>query len=165
MTKYDKKTLIFSAGAAVGVLQTVASREWGICPLIGGYLPSIWNRSGVVGNIILGTLVLGISQGTKLFNKSATAKNFFTIYSTTILVGGFVNAVFPTGTTPPPAGLGLRNQALGGNGVYTHNYYNAPTSGLFYRRPQSPARGFGSDITRNPMAMIPTEIPYNQVIS
>lgn len=163
MAKIDKQAMIYGAGAGLGVLQTVASREWGVCPLIGGYLPGNWNRSGCIGNIILGALIFGISQGTKLLNKNKKAKDFLTLYGSTILIGGLVNGIFPSATTPS-AGRGLALRRTGGNGVYTSSYYNAPP-GNYYRRPQSPARGFGSDITRNPMAMIPTEIPYNQIIS
>ena len=162
MQKFDKKTLIYGAGAGLGVIQTVASREWGICPLIGGYLPPNWNRSGVIGNIIFGTLVLGISQYTKLFKKHTYIKGALTVYGMAIIAGGFVNALVPSSI--PSAGQGMALRRTAGNGVYTASYYPG-FQGNFYRRPQSPARGFGSDVTRNPMAMIPTTVPYNQIVS
>jgi len=56
------------------------------------------------------------------------------------------------------------SQELSGRGNVTNKYYPNYT-GTFYRREQSPARGFGSDVTRNPMAKIPTKIPYNKIIS
>jgi len=165
--KPDKKSLVVSAGAGLGVIQTIYTKELGLFPVIGDYLPPPWGKWSTIGNILIGGIVFGLTTFTNILNKSHNYINTaLQVYGLTTLVGGLANGVFETslGLSGRGAALSAYGQLAGGNGFFTSDYYNAP-QGNFYRRPQSPAKGFGSDITKNPMAAIPTTIPYNKIIS
>jgi len=168
--KIDKSTMVFGAGAAVGVSQTVIFREYvdstfGPIPGIGGYIPHPWGNWSSLGNIIIGGVAFGISQFTNLI-KNRDFKGFLFTYGMTTLIGGFMNGILTTPALPARAPSFQAALVGQGPGAYvTSDYYPYYTGGTFVRRPQSPARGYGSDVTKNPMAAIPTKIPTNKILA
>jgi len=193
--KPDKKTVTMGAGAGVALVQTFLTRKYATnVPFIGDILPTNWGQWNTLGNILIGGVAYGLALNAKYFKKKKKAdlKNFLTIYGMTLVVGGIMNGLFPGRVSSEGlaklqgnARMGLRRQAPNGRlgvspmtgrtsavpmsqaveaGHYTQTYYPG-FQGNFYRRPQLRARGFASDVTTNPMAAIPTEIPYNHIIA
>jgi len=193
--KPGKKTVTMGAGAGVALVQTFLTRKFATnVPFIGDILPTNWGQWNTLGNILIGGVAYGLALNAKYFKKKKKAdlKNFLTIYGMTLVVGGIMNGLFPGGVASGGlsrlqgnAGMGLRRQAPNGRlgvspmtgrtaavpmsqaveaGHYTPEYYPR-FQGNFYRRPQTMAKGFGSYVATNPMATIPTEIPYNHIIS
>ena len=157
MLELDKKTMVVSAGAGLGVIQTIWSKQWGLFPGIGGMMPAPWGKWSTIGNILIGGVVFGITTFTKLLASHNFVNTALQVYGITALIGGLANGVFETT-------LGAHLPAGGRpNGYFTKQYY-PDVQGTFYRRPQSPAKGFGSDVTKNPMAAIPTKIGYNKIL-
>ena len=158
------KVVSMGAGIGLGSVQ-VAITE--------GFIDPKWHT---FGNIVLGGLAVAVSQLTNLI-KNEDTKDFLTAYGFTAAIGGVVQGVFPVvlkavarngrlGISPLTGNVAAVPLSEGGttNGYRTGSYYPR-FSGSFYRRPQSRARGFASDVTRNPMASIPTKIPYNMILS
>ena len=158
------KVISMGAGIGLGSVQ-VAITE--------GFVDPNWHT---FGNIVLGGLAVAVSQLTNLI-KDENTKDFLTAYGFTAAIGGIVQGVFPVvlkavarngrlGVSPLTGNVAAVPLAEGGttNGRYTGSYYPG-FSGSFYRRPQSKAKGFASNVTRNPMAAIPTEIPYNIILA
>jgi len=165
--KLDKATMVFGAGAAVGVSQTIIFREYlGPIPGIGDYVPHPWGNWSSLGNIIIGSIAFGVSQFTNIV-KNSDFKGFLMAYGMTTLIGGFMNGILPGPTLITRARAPVSAALVGqGPGAYiTSDYYPGFTGGTFVRRPQSPAKGFGSDVTKNPMAAIPTTIPTNKILA
>jgi len=164
MAKFSEETIV-AGGAGVAIVQNIIFRnyvdpQFGLIPYIGGYLGPIWGRWSTLGNIILGGIAFGLSQFTNVIsNKSYTANSFLKIYGITTLIGGIVSGVLPS----PAAATLSQAQAPTGNGYVTSTYYPG-VRGTFYRRPQSRAKGFASDVTINPMAAIPTKVPTNKIL-
>lgn len=151
--KIDKETIITGAGAGIGVVQILVTKKYdGLIPFIGGFIPYPWGNYSTLGNIILGGITTGISLTGKI---PGIANNVLTGYGITALFGGIVNGILDTVV----AGAFTASR----NGYYTEEYY-PKFVGQFYRRPESRARGWASDVTRQPMAAIPTEIPYNKIL-
>jgi len=151
-------------GAGVGVAQTIITEQY---DMVIPYLPSNFNKLSNAGNVIIGGLVFGISYFTTLVrSKSIPLYEFLTVYGFTTLIGGLINTFLPSTTTARASGAGGYVATLPGgrNGYITHDYYPNFT-GTFVRRPASRAKGFASDVTINPMAAIPTTIPYNKILS
>lgn len=152
------------AGVAFGSVQLAVTRYYITDPK--------WNT---FGNIILGGIALGITQLTNLIKDKST-KTVAMTYGFTALIGGLMNGIMPIalraiagaklGVSPLTGNVAAVPLAEGGitDGYYTETYYPGFQGG-FYRRPQTRAAGFGSDVTRNPMAAIPTEIPYNKILA
>jgi len=151
--KMVKEIIVTGAGAGVGVVQILVTKKYdGLFPLIGGYIPYPWGNYSTLGNILIGGVAFGISTFTKLL--SGDIKTFLQIYGITALIGGIANGILDTVVGAFTAS---------GNGYYTEEYYPA-FEGQFYRRPESRARGFASDVTTQPMAAIPTKIPYGKIL-
>lgn len=151
--RIDKTLMVNGAGATVGLVQTVFTKEYltGI-PYIDTIIPYPWNQWNSLGNILIGGTAFILSQFTNLIRNN-NLNAFLSMYGITALIGGIMNGLFPIA----PAA------SAGGNGYYTSTYYPY-FRGSFYNRPASRAQGFASDVTRNPMAAIPTTIPYNKVL-
>ncbi|MBU0959250.1 MAG: hypothetical protein KKB31_04880 [Nanoarchaeota archaeon] len=158
-TPVSNKTLVYGAGAGVGIVQVALSTKWGQFP-VGGVQPP-WGNWSAIGNIVIGAIVLGVTGYTKWFTKHTDWKNFLQMYGISVLIGGIVSGTqLANGTS---AGYRASMPVLGGaNGYFSSTYYPG-FKGTFYDRPETRARGFGSDVTRNPMAAIPTTIPYNVI--
>ena len=156
------KDLSIGTGVGIGTVQLVA---------IVKYLPGqVWP---VFGNIVIGGLALAAS----IYKyKRGTAHYSLLGYGFTTLFGGLVTGIMAA--TGWAAGAGARADAQARqmamaqeqamvapyNGYLTHEYYPG-VQGDFVRRPESRARGFASDVTINPMASIPTTIPYGHIIA
>jgi len=163
-------------GVGIGTVQIVA---------IAKYLPGrLWP---VFGNIVIGGLALAAG-----IYKWKTGVNHYIAmaYGFTTLLGGLATGIMDAaGWAARARGLGVRGygqpltdqqrmqrhnalygttnlppRGTGLNGYLTNQYYPG-VQGKFYRRPQSRARGFASDVTINPMAAIPTTIPYGHIIA
>jgi len=163
--KPEKATMILGAGAAVGVSQTVIFREYlGPIPVIGDYIPHPWGNWSSLGNIIIGGIAFGVSQFTDILKNHRDFKGFLLTYGMTTLIGGFMNGILagPAALRAAPFPATLVGQ---GPGAYITSDYYPGFRGTFVRRPQSPARGYGSDVTRNPMASIPTKVPTNKILA
>lgn len=124
------------------------------------------------GNIVLGGAAIAVSSLTNWI-KNENANDILMAYGFTAAIGGIVQGVFPVVLAMANGRLGVspltgRTAAVYGgrraNGYYTSTYY-PDFAGNFYRREQSRARGFASDATINPMAAIPTKVPYNKILS
>ena len=100
LERETKETMIMGAGAGVGVIQTVLTKQYidpqfGPIPYIGTMLPAPWGNWSTLGNIIIGGVFFGVGAFTDIIkNKSYTLNNFLTIYGITTLVGGVMNGVF-----------------------------------------------------------------------
>jgi len=156
-----KPTIVVGAGAGIGVAQTVAFKQYldpmyGNVPGIGDMLPDPWGKISVLGNILIGGIAFGISQFTTLVSrKNVDFNQFLKMYGLTTLIGGFANGAMYYSAY----GASLPG---GRNGFVTKTYY-PNYKGTFVRRPASRAKGFASDVTVNPMAAIPTRVPYNVI--
>lgn len=141
-------------GVGLGSLQIVATEQYVTDPQ--------WKTWG---NVIIGGIALGITQFTNWTKDNSTIDKVVLCYGWTTLLGGMIKmipGIFPTALRAAPvraAGLSSGTR----NGYYTPTYYPSEI-GRFYRRPASRAKGFGSDITINPMAAIPTRVPYNEIL-
>lgn len=156
------KTISIGAGIGIGSVQLAVTE---------GFTDPKWRT---YGNIILGGLAVAITQLTNLI-KDESFKNFVMAYGFTAAFGGIIKGVFPLalnilsggrlGVSPLTGKIAAVPLEEGGttNGYYTETYYPG-FQDSFYRRPQTRAAGFGSDVTINPMAAIPTTIPYNKII-
>lgn len=153
------------AGVAFGSVQLAVTRYYITNPA--------WNT---FGNIVLGGVALAITQFTDLI-KGADTKTAVITYGFTTLIGGLMNGIMPIalrlipgngrlGVSPLTGNVAAVPLAEGGttDGYYSPTYY-PDFSGSFYRRPQSRAAGFASDVTINPMAAIATQIPYNKILA
>lgn len=173
------KNVAIGAGVGCGMVQTFLLGEY-----LNWYVPELpgaWGSPAAIGNIAIGALALGLVKFTKVIKKS-NLKTFVWVYGLTSVFGGLLNGLFPAVQVPATE---YRNNALrvsgltghiaavpggmvassGGttNGQYTSTYYPG-YSGNFYRRPATRAQGFGSDVSWNPKANIPTTVPYNEII-
>ena len=158
-----QKTIVMGAGAAVGVVQTVLTRQYDVLiPGIGPYLAG-WGRLSTLGNILIGAVALGIPQFTNIV-KNTDIGGFLQLYGITAICGGLVNGLSSYLTSAPPSSARVSTLSHGRNGYISPTYYPGFT-GRFVDRPATRAQGFGSDVTRNPMAAIPTTIPYNKIIA
>lgn len=178
MKYMDKKTMAINAGAGVGIIQALATRQYDITI---PYLPSNWNKLSSTGNIIIGGIAFGLSAFTKILNKNENIKNFLTIYGMSTLIGGLMNGLFPVVTTEPPGPMKanmsngrvayspqtgrIRTVPMSQAEPYYSDTYYPKFKGTFYKRPMSKAQGFASDVTVNPKAAIPTEIPENKFLA
>ena len=116
--KVDKESIIMGAGAGIGVIQTIVTKEYvdptfGPIPYIGGMIPSPWNRWSTLGNMLIGGIVFAVSQFTNIIeNKSCTANSFLKMYGITTLIGGIMNGIFPgpaaARMAAPRAAAGIR---------------------------------------------------------
>jgi len=178
--KLSNTNIAIGSGIGVGMAQTFLLGEymdWDWPQIPGG-----WGTPAVIGNIVIGSCAALIWKYSKI---KKPLKTFLGAYGITTIIGGVMNGIFPR-VPAPVVGFGGNRHALGvsgltggvaaipardipssgglRNGHYSASYYPG-YSGNFYERPLTKAKGFGSDVTRNPMANIPTTIPYNTIIS
>lgn len=161
-----QEIIVVGAGASVGVAQTVIFRQYvdgfGNFPLIGDMLPHPWGKWSTFGNILIGGIAFGLTQFTDIIaDKSHDLNQFLKIYGMSVLVGGLMNGIFPSEGLVARSGY-VATLPGGRNGHISDTYYPGYT-GTFVERSATKAKGFGSDIHRNPMAAIPTEIPSNKI--
>lgn len=112
------------------------------------------------GNIIAGGIALGLVTVTNIV-RNESIKLFLTCYGWTAIIGGIIY-----GLTESPAmrqGMSLSQQAAAYNGYISPTYY-PDVKGTFVMRPESKAKGWASDVTRNPMAAIPTTLPATKLV-
>jgi len=98
----SKGKMAIGAGAGVGIAQTFVFREYvdaqlGPIPGISDVLPYPWGNWSSTGNILIGGIVFGVSQFTKLFK--GNVKSFASMYGFATIIGGVMNGIFP----PVPA--------------------------------------------------------------
>jgi len=100
MAKYklSKQKMSLGAGAGVGIAQTFVFRayvdaQFGQIPFLKDYLPHPWANWSSTGNIIIGGIVFGLSQFTKVFK--GNIKTFTGMYGFATIVGGIMNGLFP----------------------------------------------------------------------
>ena len=170
MRPEDKQTVIIGAGASVGVIQTVAFKQYvdnyGNFPLIGDMMPYPWGKWSTLGNILIGGVLFSITQFTHIIaNKNYDVNSFLKIYGMTTLIGGLMNGIFPSPVQMTARRGNYVATLPGGRNGYISKEYYPDFHGTFIERPATRAKGFGSDVTKNPMAAIPTEIPYNVINS
>jgi len=158
----QKKYIAMGTGVAVGAAQSFITRQYVdfVIPFISDYLPLNWAKLSSLGNIIIGGVAFSIAQFTNLLKKD-DINDFLKLYGITTLAGGVVNGLVPP--TMMGASMGVSTLSYGRNGYISHDYY-PDVKGTFVKRPATKARGFGSDVTRNPMAAIPTEVRYDKVL-
>lgn len=156
------------AGAAIGAIQSYALREYFNYPIpvISDYIGN-WGTTATLGNILIGGVAFSIAQFTKIFK--GNIKNLIKIYGLVAVAGGIINGALPVTLGAPTRRVSTLS--YGRNGYIEPTYYpyydyvrDIPIKGRFVSRPATRAAGFGSDITRNPMAMIPTTVPYNKIV-
>jgi len=98
--RFEKETMVMGAGAGVGVIQTVLTKQYvdpqfGPIPYIGTMVPAPWGNWSTLGNIIIGGIFFGLGGFTDIIkNKNYTLNSFLTIYGVTTLVGGIMNGIF-----------------------------------------------------------------------
>lgn len=102
--RIDRTTMVMGAGAGVGVIQTVLTKEYidptfGPIPFVGQYLPYPWGNWSTFGNIVIGGICFGVATFTNVFSRKPEIGNFLSVYGITTLIGGFMNGIFP-GTAP-----------------------------------------------------------------
>ena len=144
------------AGVAFGSVQLAVTRYYVTNPA--------WNT---FGNIVLGGVALAITQFTDLIRNNDTKTAVMT-YGFTTFIGGLMNGIMPIALEAIARNGRLGVSPLTGNIAAVPLYEGGTTNGCyqngFYMRPQTQAKGFGSDVTRNPMAAIPTKIGYNKIL-
>jgi len=110
----DKETLMLGAGAGIGVIQTVAFKQYldpmyGNVPYIGDMLPDPWGKISVLGNILIGGIAFGLTQFTSVVeSKNYDLNQFLKIYGITTLIGGIMNgAMYGSSVSARSAGYRL----------------------------------------------------------
>jgi len=185
--KFDKGLIPYGIGAAVGVVVPSVLKQYYNVPII----PQLnkWGTSSTFIPIVAGALAFAIPNFTKVVKNKKT-KNFLTLFGITSMALGLLNGI---SATPPAGGLtagfnktnaqrmathyaryGTTDLPTRGTGRYfgpytpggemTSTYYPSFT-GDFYRRPMTRAQGYGSDVTRNPMAIIPTKVSTGTILA
>ena len=112
----------------------------------------------VMGGLLNGLFPAGLGYGTLGAAKQAAGRGL----RTQALASRYANKLGVSPLTGRTAAVPMSQSIEAGH--YTQNYYPG-FKGNFYRRPQTMAKGFGSDVAINPKANLPTEIPYNHIIA
>lgn len=115
--KIDKTLTINGAGASVGVVWTVLSKNYidttfGAIPWLGTVLPYPWGNWSTGGSIIIGGVLFGLSQFTNLI-RNYTLNSFLKYFGLTALIGGLMNGLL-YGAAPAARMRGLRLARAGG---------------------------------------------------
>lgn len=179
-----KEILAYGAGAGLGVIVPFALVKFVDQPTY----PSIWRKPSVMIPIITGVASIIISRTKFLKNKNL--KKAMMLYGITSTIVGGLQVVAGMGITAARLGNGngcstcaakSQYQNLRNSGGHTNmpgaqsyipsnmspdywtNAYYPNFQGDFLNRPQTRARGWGSDVTRNPKAAIPTTIPSDEI--
>lgn len=180
LSKQQKSFVPYGIGAGTGVLVPIILKKF-----VDGNqtYPSLWQKPSIYIPIVTGIGALIIAN-TKMVKKP-NQKKMLTMYGITASLAGILAAI--SGTSLNLA-LGcstcaqsaqyknLRNS--GGHSVlpkdtggipnppdYWGEYYYPDFVGNFYNRYDTRAKGWGSDVTRNPKAALPTTIPPDEIIA
>lgn len=111
----NKEIMIFGAGASVGVIQTIVTKEYvdanfGNFPGVGDMLPYPWGKWSTFGNILIGGVFFGLTTFTSVIrNKNFTVNGFLQMYGLTTLIGGIMNGIFPGGAPASRASRARRS--------------------------------------------------------
>ena len=148
-----------------GILQKYKNEP---IPYIGDYL-GVFGKYPTFIPIASGLIAGGLSFYQKLDPKVRGALLFYGITSTLagcmIAIGevqGFSAEQAMGRALSRPAGYVPYSKFE--PGYISHEYY-PDVKGTFFDRPQTMAKGWGSDVTRNPMAAIPTKISTKEIIA
>lgn len=180
LNKEQKAFIPYGIGAGTGVLVPIILKKY----VDGTTYPNIWQKPSIYIPIVTGIGALIIAN-TKLIKK-ANNKKALVLYGITATLAGLLAGISETSfnlslgcsSCAQPQYRNLRNSGGHTNmpGApnmlpsnfspdYWTDYYYPGFQGQFLNRPQSRARGWGSDVTRNPMAAIPTMIHPNEIIA
>jgi hypothetical protein len=186
LTKEQKTFIPYGIGAGVGVLVPIVLKKF-----VDGNstYPSIWQKPSIYIPIVTGIGAIFIGSYTKMIKKENTKKSLI-LYGITASLAGILSAIYGTSLTAglaqasscPSCAQKAQYQVARNQGGHTQNtmietlpsrfspdYYTNTYypffQGNFLNRPQTMARGWGSDVTRNPMAAIPTTIPRTVIRS
>ena len=143
-----------------GILQKYKNEP---IPIIGDYL-GVFGKYPTFIPIASGVIALAASFYKKLDTK---VKGALALYGITSSLAGIMIAVgevqmFQTPALGKPAGYVPYSKFDTG---YISRQYYPNAKGVFFDRPQTMAKGWGSDVTRNPMAAIPTTISNKEIIA
>jgi len=153
MAKKIPKSAAMATGIGIGLIQQIIIAQ-----------PGVDVRWKTAGNIITGVAALAAVQY-KIIKKE-TQKLIALNYGFTTLITGVITATVPiVARATAQLKAGLRPAPVGWQNAYVTPTYYPDERGTFVRRPETRAAGFGSDIHRNPMASIPTKIPYNKILA
>ena len=181
-TLAKKEIVAYGIGAGVGITLPVVLKNW-----VDNKVPvtNTWLKPSTIIPLATGVFSIVVSRYTKLVKKK-NQKNFLLMYGITTgltgLLAGLTDAGIIAGASlggcpscaQKPYGIARHQGGHTQNTViqtlpsrfspdyYTSQYY-PDFQGNFINRPQTMARGWGSDVTRNPMAAIPTTIPRNEI--
>lgn len=182
-TLAKKEIVVYGIGAGVGITAPYILKKY-VDPMV--TTTNTWLKPSTIIPLATGVLSIFISRYTKLIKKK-NQKNFLIMYGITTgltgLLSGLADAGYIAGARASLSGCPsceqkAQYQVARNQGGHTQNtmiqtlpsrfspdYYTSQYypnfQGNFLNRPQTMARGWGSDVTRNPMAAIPTTIPRN----
>lgn len=155
MAKKIPQSAAMATGIGIGLIQQTIIAQ-----------PGMDARWKTAGNIITGLAALAAVHYKIIPLKRNTLRLATTTYGFTTLITGAITATVPTlSRAMARLNAGIRPAPAGWQNAYVTPTYYPDERGTFVRRPQTRAAGFGSDITRNPMAAIPTTIPYNKILA
>lgn len=177
----NKELLSYGIGAGIGITVPFVLKKF-VDDKITTSTP--WLKPSVIIPLITGVACIVISRYTKALKKH-NQKDMFYMYGVSATLTGLLNGFVPSlSASASLAGCPSCAQKAYGiarhQGGHTQNTmiqtlpsrfspdymtstYYPNFQGTFVNRPQTMARGWGSDVTRNPMAAIPTTIPSNEI--
>lgn len=154
------------AGSGVvipGILKTFLDEP---IPGISDFLGQL-GKYPIVIPVATGIIAFSVAKFTNLV-KDNNAKGMLVLYGITSTLSGIMFAIQDL----PAFGFRARAPSAMNGGPsskfdpgYMSSQYYPDFSGAFFDRPQSMARGWASDVTRNPMAAIPTELSGKEIIA
>ena len=140
-------------------------------------IPVISDFLGVFGKyptfipVATGAIAFSVAKFTNLIKDSNT-RGMLVFYGITSTLTGIMLAVGDVYgfRAKAPVRANLRQKNIGVpyskfDPGYRSSQYYPGISGAFFDRPQSMAKGWASDVTRNPMAAIPTKISSKEIIA
>ena len=144
-----------------GILQKYKNEP---IPIIGDYL-GVFGKYPTFIPIASGVIAFAASFYRKLDVK---VKGALAMYGVTATLAGIMIAVGEVQAFRAPVSLGKPANYVPYSkfdpGYISHQYY-PDAKGVFFDRPRSMAKGWASDVTRNPMAAIPTTLPETEIIA
>jgi len=146
-----------------GILQKYKNEP---IPIIGDYL-GVFGKYPTFIPIASGLIAGGLSFYQKLDPKVRGALLFYGITSSLAGIMIAVGEVQGFSARARPMNLRSGNSVPRSKfdpGYISHEYYPG-VKGVFFDRPQSMAKGWASDVTRNPMAAIPTTLSTKEIIA
>jgi hypothetical protein len=183
-----KEILAYGAGAGLAVIVPFA-----LVKFVDKPGQTTWQRPSVIVPLATGAVSILLSQYTKVI-KNKNLKKTVMLYGITSVIVGALEAFAGMGITAARLNLGngngwsscaakaqyqnLRNAGGHTNMPGTPDYlpsnmspdywtstYYPNFQGNFLNRPQSRARGWASDVTRNPMAALPSVHTSDEIIA